>query len=311
MNINPGDGDNTVNLLDFTGNTTVTATGAGDNNISARSATGGTLNIDASAPAAATTLSNSTTPWPATTSAFTGGSGNDTFQFAGSALNPATTVNIDGGGGVNTLLFDSTGLPISAGPNGLPTTPSGNIQIAGAGYGSVAYSNIQDIPGYVGATVNAGAAYTIAMGQSLNLSGAATPATASTIESESWDLNGDGIYGDATGYTPTVSWATLLALGLGQPGTYTIGFRVKSDSNTTDAFTQLTITNTPPTLTVNAPGNATVGVPYTIAFSGAEVGANPITSWQVKWSAAGPVVNLPSDATSASFAPTDRPATTM
>ncbi len=41
-------------------------------------------------------------------------------------------------------------------------------------------------------------------------------------------------------------------------------------------------------------------MPYTITFSGTEVGSDPITGWQVNWGN-GTVVNLPSDATSATY----------
>ncbi len=295
LTIDAGDGNNTVNLLDFQGTTTVT-TGTGNNNITARSATGGKLTVDAGDGTNFIQLENALA---GDVIKLFGDAGNDTFVIAGGALNPSASVTVNGGGGTNTMLFDSTGKPIIAGTNGLPTIPNGTIQIGG-NYGEVVYNNIQDIPGYAGATVNAGGSYTIAEGHSLALSGSATPATNSTILSETWDLNGDGVFGDATGYNPTVSWASLVALGLGHPGTYTIDLRVKSDTNTTDDYAQLTITNTAPTLTVNAPSTATLGVPYTITFSGTEVGSDPITGWQVNWGN-GTVVNLPSDATSATY----------
>ena len=294
LNINVGDGNNTVNLLDFQGKTTVTS-GTGNNNITARSATGGMLTVNAGTGTNFIQLENALA---GDTIKLNGSApGNDTFLVAGGELNPAASVNVNGGGGTNTLLFDSTGKPIIAGSNGLPTIPSGTIQIGG-NYGKVVYSNIQDIPGYVGATVDAGGPYTIAEGRSLVLSGSATPATESTIQSETWDLNGDGVFGDATGFSPTLSWANLIALGLGHPGVYVIDLRVKSDTNTTDDYAQLTIANTAPTLTVNAPSTATLGVPYTITFSAAEVGSDPITGWQVNWGD-GTVASLPSDATSA------------
>ena len=297
VTINTGDGFNTVNLLDFKGQTTLNG-GIGDDNITVRSATGGNLTINSGAGDDFVQIENALA---GDVMNVNGGAGNDTFLVAGGALSPSATINIDGGAPTlapgDTLLFDSTGLPIS--PNS-PTLPDGTIQISGSSHGKVAYTNIENIPGYVGATVDAGGPYSVTLGQPLTLSGAATAATDSSILAEYWDVNGDGIFGDATGYAPTIPWSTLVDLGLGHPGAYAIGFRVKSDSNTTDDFTTLTVTNTAPTLTVNAPPTATLGVPYTITISGAEVGSDPITGWQVKWGD-GTVVNLPSDTTSATY----------
>ena len=90
----------------------------------------------------------------------------------------------------------------------------------------------------------------------------------------------------------------MLNLGLGHPGTYTVSLRVVSNTNTVDAFTTLTVVNTPPLITVNAPATATVGVPYSIAFTGTELGSDPITHWKVTWGD-GTTSDLASDATTA------------
>ena len=297
VTINTGDGFNTVNLLDFKGNTTVNG-GVGNDNVTVRSATGGHLTINAGAGDDFVQLENALAGDVINVN---GGAGDDTFLVASGALSASATVTIDGGAPAvapgDTLLFDSTGLPIN--PDS-PTLPNGTIQISGSGHGKVTYTNIESIPGYVGAKVDAGGPYTVSLGQPLTLSGSATAATDSTILAEYWDVNGDGIFGDASGYNPTIPWSTLVALGLGQPGTYTVGFRVKSDSNTTDDFATLTVKNTAPTLSVNAPPTATLGVPYTITIDGTEVGSSPITGWRVDWGN-GTVVDLPSDATSATY----------
>jgi len=81
--------------------------------------------------------------------------------------------------------------------------------------------------------------------------------------------------------------------------------RVYSSSNTVTAYSSLTISPVPPTLTLNAAPAATAGVPYTINFSGSEVsGANyGITGWTINWgdgTQTNPdITTLPSDATSA------------
>ena len=48
-----------------------------------------------------------------------------------------------------------------------------------------------------------------------------------------WDVDNDGFYDDATGASPTVSWAGLEALGVNDDGTYTVGLRITDDDGGT------------------------------------------------------------------------------
>src|SRR5262249_37351509 len=61
--------------------------------------------------------------------------------------------------------------------------------------------------------VSAGGPYHITEGNDLTLSAAATDPDGDTL-SFSWDINGDGIYGDAIGANPTLTWAQLTAPGV-------------------------------------------------------------------------------------------------
>ena len=62
-------------------------------------------------------------------------------------------------------------------------------------------------------TANAGGPYSVAEGNSLTLSGSGTDADGDPL-TYSWDVNGDGTYGDATGASPTLNTTQLDALGL-------------------------------------------------------------------------------------------------
>ena len=66
--------------------------------------------------------------------------------------------------------------------------------------------------------------------------------------SYSWDVNGDGTFGDATGATPTLSYAQLVALGLGDgPTSKTVSLRVTDAASATSTkTTTLTINNVAP-----------------------------------------------------------------
>ncbi len=60
----------------------------------------------------------------------------------------------------------------------------------------------------------------------------------------SWDVNGDGTYGDATGANPTLSWSQLIALGVDHSGTFNVTVMAS------DGHGQV-VTSAPVTLTVN------------------------------------------------------------
>ncbi|HVK12762.1 MAG TPA: hypothetical protein VM597_28685, partial [Gemmataceae bacterium] len=70
-------------------------------------------------------------------------------------------------------------------------------------------------------TANAGGPYTITEGQSLTLDASGTTYNGFGQLEYDWDVNGDGLFGDATGVNPTLSWAQLVALDI-EPGEYFI-----------------------------------------------------------------------------------------
>ncbi len=81
----------------------------------------------------------------------------------------------------------------------------------------------------------------------------------------SWDLNGDGVYGDAT--TPTVTHTY-------QAGRYTVGLRVTNSVGGFDTKTLTITAGTPPVVAITSPtGDLTWQVGTTIAFSGTATSA--------------------------------------
>lgn len=63
-------------------------------------------------------------------------------------------------------------------------------------------------------TANAGGPYVIDEGGSLSLDGPGSYDPDGDPLVYNWDLNGDGIFGDATRDSPTINWAQLVALGI-------------------------------------------------------------------------------------------------
>ncbi|HVX11763.1 MAG TPA: DUF4214 domain-containing protein [Pirellulales bacterium] len=99
-------------------------------------------------------------------------------------------------------------------------------------------------------TASAGGPYQIYVGGSLQLNAVAT----GNSLTYSWDINGDGTFGDATGASPTLTWSQLNALGITGPfTTANLAVEVSDGFNApvTSAPTTLGVSSAPVVLTPN------------------------------------------------------------
>ncbi|MGE3807491.1 MAG: hypothetical protein AB7K24_22745, partial [Gemmataceae bacterium] len=100
--------------------------------------------------------------------------------------------------------------------------------------------------------VSAGGTYNITDQNGVTLNASATDGDGQAL-SYSWDLNGDGIFGDVTGQSPFVSRSTLRSYGINL-GTYAIRVRASDGYGpTTSAFSYIVVTDddtTAPTITL-------------------------------------------------------------
>ncbi len=226
------------------------------------------------------------------------GTGDDTLEVTGDALNLNSSVFADGGSGatpdtyVDTLLFD---LDNHASSPAVPAIPNGSLSIFGGAFATLNYLSYEAIPGFNEPTASAGT-YNIGEGSNVNLDAKISfPPTNSTLEYVSWDLNDDGAFGDASGVNTTVKWAQLEALGIGKAGSYPIAVEFVYNNFTATGYGTLTIQYKAPTIDLTNPGTGIVGQTYTIGFTATEIGQETITGWKITWPD-GTVDNLPSDA---------------
>jgi hypothetical protein len=131
--------------------------------------------------------------------------------------------NSASGGTVSYLFERGPGQSIADALHGTPTTHTLQSEPQGEAIGwstdgselySISEGTTRPIWRYTFDTlptdVSAGGPYTIAAGDGLTLAASASGIGPLTY---SWDVNDDGIFGDATGANPTLSWAQLQALG--------------------------------------------------------------------------------------------------
>lgn len=113
-------------------------------------------------------------------------------------------------------------------------------------------------------TADAGGPYEIFDGDSLTLSAELSSSPGNSPLTYSWDVNGDGVYGDASGVSPTLTWRELQALGIEADSTYDVTVEV-DDGNSSAVSPAATLTvndrslSTPPTASLAA-GDSFKGV---------------------------------------------------
>jgi hypothetical protein len=145
----------------------------------------------------------------------------------------------------------------------------------------------------VGPVAVAGGPYTVVEGGSLALD--ATGSATGTGVTYAWDLNGDSVFTDATGLTPTLTWADLEALGINDgPFTGDAVVKVTEAGSSTTASATLTVSNTAPTTTITGSLHVTAGKPFTVKIgaddpSSSDAGA--MFSYRVDWGDGSPVQN--------------------
>jgi hypothetical protein len=146
---------------------------------------------------------------------------------------------------------------------------------------AVSVTNADESP-----TASAGGPYAILEGNSLTVIAGPGVDPEGLPLTYAWDIDGDGLFTDATGSTATLTWNQLNALpvSVNDDGVRSVALRVTdAGGNSTDASTTLTITNTAPTLTVTGNATTSSGTPYTINLASSDPGADTITAYTINW----------------------------
>ncbi|MDX6255761.1 MAG: hypothetical protein QOJ11_2095 [Frankiales bacterium] len=146
-----------------------------------------------------------------------------------------------------------------------------------------------DTPSDVPPVADAGGPYTVTEGQPLHLDASASSDADGDPLTYSWDLNGDGAFGDATGVSPTLGWSQLASWSIND-GPATFHPTVKVDDGrggvTVSAPTTLTVVNAPPVSFIGGAPNANSGLSVNFVLSSTDpsvidqsVGFSYAVSW--------------------------------
>ncbi|MDX6213700.1 MAG: hypothetical protein QOF82_2787, partial [Frankiales bacterium] len=131
-------------------------------------------------------------------------------------------------------------------------------------------------PGNHAPVAHAGGPYSVVEGQSLTLSAAASTDADGDALSYSWDVNGDGVFGDAVGVAPTLTWAELSALGIADgPATFAAKVRVDDSkaAPVTSAAATVTVVNAAPAGSIAGEARWASGRTVTLTFAGTDPSA--------------------------------------
>ncbi len=285
MTLNAGNGNNTVAINDTAATTTVT-TGTGQD----------TVEVLGTGNARATNIStgsgeDTVNLWgvgTGSTMVIDLGNNADVFSYSLDALAGAgNMITLNGGSpsappgdvliGESTAFFANPALPIGLFPN---------FGILIAGSTQIQYFSFEfPMTGAGVARPTADAAdRAISEGNPVTLDATGSTIGVAPLVSFEWDLNSDGIFGDVTGSTPTLTWEALSGFGIDDDGVYPISLRVTDDDGLVDVDTAtITVNNTAPVATLSGDASVGEGSLYTLELSINDPGDDTVSQVEINW----------------------------
>ncbi|MCG8401785.1 MAG: hypothetical protein MJA84_09330, partial [Firmicutes bacterium] len=286
LSIRTGDEGDTIELQDLSATTLIEA-GDGDDTVSLRTQSDGTVTIEGDAGEDFIELievgANAIT-------VIRGGGDNDLIQIAGDELASTTSTTVDGKAPSNVTTGDT--LLFSPGDPSSPVTQTGAVPAGSVGVtamGVVNFSDIEELQVIAAPTMTFpnGTLIQIKEGDALNASVTLGTGSHNVLDGTVlWDIDGDGEFGDETGSSITISWDRL-------KNTYGIdnGFlerKIAVRATNTNGYTTtkpltVQVANVAPVVSVSGDAQTTVGADYGISFSASDPADDALENWLVNW----------------------------
>ncbi|WP_372896126.1 PKD domain-containing protein, partial [Stieleria sp.] len=222
------------------------------------------------------------------------GNGEDTIEVNLPGIQSPAPVDVDGGphSSGDQLIYISGSLTVEEPPSEL-TTPTGQITI-----GTDKIIDWVEIESLL-ALDNLTADITsddpeIAEGDELTLTATAS-SIGRTIPDSSflWDLDSDGLYGDAIGGSITLGWDELQNLGIDDDGSYPISVQVQFDGLRSVDVTTLTVNNTVPSPEITvSPTTVEQFSTISLVLASDDPGNDTIERWEIDWESDGTIDDI-------------------
>ncbi len=134
-------------------------------------------------------------------------------------------------------------------------------------------------------STDAGGPYSIQEGDSLALAGSAMANSNAEPFDFSWDVNVDGVFADAVGAEPQLTWQQLRSLGVDDDGIFRIRLRTNDAiGNARETSAVLVVSNTDPTVSLQGADQIEEGSQYTLSLGTVtDPGDDTVTSFTVNW----------------------------
>ena len=201
-----------------------------------------------------------------------------------------TQINSTNGSGNGTSAYLNWSTFVAVGWNHTYGTRTIRAKITDVfGLTAISTTTLNIIPNIIPAA-NAGGPYTVMPGHALTLNGGNTT-NLSDVAQYSWDINGDGVYGDivktgSSNYQATLTWQQLVALGIGtNPRNYNVSVKITDQIGSVNISPVTTLSIVPepaPTITVYGPYSIQPGTSFQLSAKGiSDLNGNLTYSWDL------------------------------
>ncbi len=215
------------------------------------------------------------------------GAGDDTLDVTAPGLESDVSSNGSNHDGGDTLVLRGRGTQFETCDGGsfpAEPPPDGTVRAPEEGSACIDYAAFELFDVLAPPIADAGGPYTLAEGGSLSLDAGDSFEPSGRAVTYSWDLNGDGRFGDVTGARTGLGWEQLVGLGIDDDGERVVTVRATDDQGeVSESSATVVVTNTEPTATMTGGGSVADGVASRVELAYADPGDDTVDGVRINW----------------------------